>query len=225
MKKIGMLALTLAASMLLSTAAFAAGAEKEDIAATVVEGKERVAVTSSVSDFGAEYDMGDIFDCDASTALKFSFDEEDEKAVNVYTAISGRAVVDTFAVMVGGESGTVVAVNVYGTNDSTLNDWYQLQVINPAVEQDGFKVFEVKEFARKYAYYRFEFILLSGEYFTLSELALYCDEGKAVVTKYISDGEVEEGTTPASVDVAIAASSVEKKEAIPMFDIFGIRFQ
>ncbi|MGN1408895.1 MAG: hypothetical protein ACI4XJ_01840 [Eubacteriales bacterium] len=222
MKKIGMLALSLAASILLSATAFAADVEKENIAATVVEGKERLAVTSAVSDYRTDCDMSAIFDCDSTTAAEFKFDEGEEKAVNVYTALSGRAVSDTFALMIGGESGTVVAVNVYGTNDSTLDDWYQLKVINPAAEQDGFKVFEIKEFARKYAYYRFEFILLQGDYFTLSELALYCDEGEAVVTKYISDGEVEAGTTPASIDIPVSAPA---KSSIPLFDVFGIRFQ
>lgn len=224
MKKIGMLALSLAASVLLSTAAFAADVENDGVSATVVEGKERVTVASSVSDLGAEYDISNIFDSDSSTGLMFSFGEENEtKVVNIYTALSGRAVADTYALMVGGESGTVIAVNVYGTNDSTLSDWYQLQVVNPAVEQDGFKVFEVKEFARKYAYYRFEFVLLSGEYFTISELALYCDEGDSVVTKYVSDGEVEEGTSPASVEVPLAPKS--EKKAIPIFDVFGVRYQ
>lgn len=223
MKKIGMLALSLAASMLLSTAAFAVDVENENIAATVVDGKERVTVTSAVSDLGEECDVSSVFDCDSSTGLMFSFGEDSEKTVNIYTALSGRTVADTYALMIGGESGSVIAVNVYGTNDNTLSDWYQLQVINPAVEQDGFKVFEVKEFARKYAYYRFEFVLLSGEYFTLSELALYCDEGDAVVTKYVSDGEVEEGTSPASVNMPLTPES--EKKAIPIFDVFGVRYQ
>lgn len=94
------------------------------------------------------------------------------------------------------EPGTVVGINIYATNDNTLTDWYQLKVNNPAEDKDGFKVFTVKDYVRKFSYFRFEFVILTGNSFSLSEAALYCDEGEATVVKYTSDGEVEEGTTP-----------------------------
>ena len=165
-----------------------------------IDGKEKVTVTSSVSDLLPDVSLDCIFDSIDESNMTVAFDDETpSKRINVYTSVAGPVVADTFAFRMDMEPGTVVGINIYATNDNTLTDWYQLKVNNPAEDKDGFKVFTVKDYVRKFSYFRFEFVILTGNSFSLSEAALYCDEGEATVVKYTSDGEVEEGTTPDSV--------------------------
>lgn len=165
-----------------------------------IDGKEKVTVTSSVSDLLPDVSLDCIFDSIDESKMTVAFDDETpSKRINVYTSVAGPVVADTFAFRIDAEKGTVVGINIYATNDNTLTDWYQLKVNNPAEDKDGFKVFTVKDYVRKFSYFRFEFVILTGNSFSLSEAALYCDEGEATVVKYTSDGEVEEGTTPDSV--------------------------
>lgn len=165
-----------------------------------IDGKEKVTVTSSVSDLLPDVSLDCIFDSVDESKMTVAFDDETPtKAINVYASVAGPVVADTFAFRMDMEPGTVVGINIYATNDNTLTDWYQLKVNNPAEDKDGFKVFTVKDYVRKFSYFRFEFVILTGNSFSLSEAALYCDEGEATVVKYTSDGEVEEGTTPDSV--------------------------
>lgn len=165
-----------------------------------IDGKEKVTVTSSVCDLLPDVSLDCIFDSIDESNMIVAFDDETPvKAINVYASVAGPVVADTFAFRMDMEPGTVVGINIYATNDNTLTDWYQLKVNNPAEDKEGFKVFTVKDYVRKFSYFRFEFVILTGNSFSLSEAALYCDEGEATVVKYTSDGEVEEGTTPDSV--------------------------
>lgn len=165
-----------------------------------IDGKEKVTVTSSVCDLLPDVSLDCIFDSIDESNMTVAFDDETPaKRINVYASVAGPVVADTFAFRMDMEPGTVVGINIYATNDNTLTDWYQLKVNNPAEDKDGFKVFTVKDYVRKFSYFRFEFVILTGNSFSLSEAALYCDEGEATVVKYTSDGEVEEGTTPDSV--------------------------
>lgn len=165
-----------------------------------IDGKEKVTVTSSVCDLLPDVSLDCIFDSIDESNMTVAFDDETpSKRINVYASVAGPVVADTFAFRMDMEGGTVVGINIYATNDNTLTDWYQLKVNNPAEDKDGFKVFTVKDYVRKFSYFRFEFVILTGNSFSLSEAALYCDEGEATVVKYTSDGEVEEGTTPDSV--------------------------
>lgn len=165
-----------------------------------IDGKEKVTVTSSVCDLLPDVSLDCIFDSIDESNMTVAFDDETPvKAINVYASVAGPVVADTFAFRIDAEEGTVVGINIYATNDNTLTDWYQLKVNNPAEDKDGFKVFTVKDYVRKFSYFRFEFVILTGNSFSLSEAALYCDEGEATVVKYTSDGEVEEGSAPDSV--------------------------
>lgn len=165
-----------------------------------IDGKEKVTVTSSVCDLLPDVSLDCIFDSIDESNMTVAFDDETpSKRINVYASVAGPVVADTFAFRINAEKGTVVGINIYATNDNTLTDWYQLKVNNPAEDKDGFKVFTVKDYVRKFSYFRFEFVILTGNSFSLSEAALYCDEGETTVVKYTSDGEVEEGTTPDSV--------------------------
>lgn len=192
------------------------------VAAVNVDGKEKVNVTSAVCDLLPSVSLSCIFDSIEETQMSIAYDEEAEtKTMNVYVVAAGPVVADTFAVKMSGDAGTVVGINVYATNDNNLEDWYRLTVNNPAEEKDGFKIFSVKEFARKFTYYKFEFVLLTGDSYNLTELALYCDEGEGVEVIYESDGEVEAGETP---NATVKSTKTNEEKAIPVFDTFGIRF-
>ncbi len=188
----------------------------EEVALTTVnvslDGKDKVTVTSSVCDLLPEVSLSALYDSTAESMVSVTFDEETTKTLNIYAAVAGPVVADKFAFYIDGEAGTVVGINVYATNDSTLTDWYQLTAVNPVEEKDGFRVLSVKDYARKFSYFRFEFTVLLGNSFSLSEIALYCDKGEATVVKYTSDGEVEAGTTPDSVTYSVKE---EKKNAFP----------
>ena len=165
-----------------------------------IDGKEKVTVTSSVSDLLPDVSLDCIFDSIDESNMTVAFDDETpSKRINVYASVAGPVVADTFAFRIDAEKGTVVGINIYATNDNTLTDWYQLKVNNPAEDKDGFKVFTVKDYVRKFSYFRFEFVILTGNSFSLSEAALYCDEGAAPVVKYSYAGDVEEGSAPDSV--------------------------
>lgn len=197
-----------------------AEAVTKKLAVVTVDGKELVPVTSSVCDLLPNVNLTCLYDFDEESELSVAFDEETpSKKLSIYTALEAPVVVDTFAVKIDGEKGDVIGINVYATNDTMLEDWYRLKVENPAEDKDGFKVFSVKEFVRKFRYYKFEFVVLTGNGFSLSELALYCDEGENVHVEYKTDGEVEEGSEPEKI---VAEEKTE--EAIPLFDTFGIRF-
>lgn len=187
-----------------------------------IDGKEKVTVTSSVCDLLPDVSLDCIFDSVDESKMTVAFDDETPvKAINVYASVAGPVVADTFAFRMDMEPGTVVGINIYATNDNTLTDWYQLKVNNPAEDKDGFKVFTVKDYVRKFSYFRFEFVILTGNSFSLSEAALYCDEGEATVVKYTSDGEVEEGTTPDSV--TYSTKKEKDKNIFPMQNI-GLGF-
>ena len=187
-----------------------------------IDGKEKVTVTSSVCDLLPDVSLDCIFDSVDESKMTVAFDDETPvKAINVYASVAGPVVADTFAFRMDMEPGTVVGINIYATNENTLTDWYQLKVNNPAEDKDGFKVFTVKDYVRKFSYFRFEFVILTGNSFSLSEAALYCDEGEATVVKYTSDGEVEEGTTPDSV--TYSTKKEKDKNIFPMQNI-GLGF-
>lgn len=187
-----------------------------------IDGKEKVTVTSSVCDLLPDVSLDCIFDSIDESNMTVAFDDETPvKAINVYASVAGPVVADTFAFRMDMEPGTVVGINIYATNDNTLTDWYQLKVNNPAEDKDGFKVFTVKDYVRKFSYFRFEFVILTGNSFSLSEAALYCDEGEATVVKYTSDGEVEEGSAPDSV--TYSTKKEKDKNIFPMQNI-GLGF-
>lgn len=187
-----------------------------------IDGKEKVTVTSSVCDLLPDVSLDCIFDSIDESKITVAFDDETpSKRINVYASVAGPVVADTFAFRIDAEKGTVVGINIYATNDNTLTDWYQLKVNNPAEDKDGFKVFTVKDYARKFSYFRFEFVILTGNSFSLSEAALYCDEGEATVVKYTSDGEVEEGSAPDSV--TYSAKKEENTVINPFIPGFAVK--
>ena len=211
-------ALAGAMTLLSPVCAFAADAAEENITPLTVEGLEYAYVSSSIlSDFdriGEKENLSNIYDMKLSTGISFTFEKGQKKSVSLYTALSTPAVLDRFGVAIGGEKGTVVAIKVFATNDNQQPDdeWYQLDVINPAEDVDGYKVFEVADFVRKFRYYRFDFTVLQGEGFTLGELAILKEKTNEIPLVYKTNGEVLPGETPELVPAYEAKKEVDEWE-------------
>ncbi len=147
-------------------------------------------VTSSMS--ASDTDTSRYFDKLALTGYELHFGEE-KRTYTVYASIGVRDYADLLAVQMDGESYTSVEVAVYGSNDDET--WVQINVTDPT-EENGFYVFDLVGCEEKYTFWRIDFTMGMGEYFTLTEIALFKqDRGEP---EYIYDlgDEVLEGELP-----------------------------
>lgn len=165
----------------------------------VLDGMTQVAVTSS--DTSIDVDTGNFYDAIAETKCKIAFAEDAEtKTFSVYTATRVPEALAKFAAIIDGEKGTVLTINVYATNDSLLMDWTPLAFSAESLETE-YAIFALADNTTAYAFYRFDFTLDLGEYFELSELALYKETTDAPEMKYDLGDVVEAGEMPALVPV------------------------
>jgi hypothetical protein len=136
----------------------------------VLEGMTQMEVTSS--DTSLDADAGNFYDALPETKCTITFDADaEEKIFTVYTATKIPEDLAKFAAILDGEKGSVVTIEVYGTNDSLLLDWTPL-VFAPESLETEYAIFAMEEDSTRYAFYRFDFTLELGEYFDLAELAL-----------------------------------------------------
>lgn len=200
------LTFALAAILLACTpaAVLADDAVAEEAAVTVAEplvldGMTQVAVTSSDSSLDA--DVSNFYDAISETKCTITFDAEaEEKIFSVYTATKVPEALAKFAVVLDGEKGSIVTIEVYGTNDSLLLDWTPLAFGMESVEEE-YAVFAMADNSTRYAFYRFDFTLELGEYFDLAELALYKVTTDEPEMQYDIGDSVEEGEIPALIPV------------------------
>lgn len=278
LKKQTILALILSAAALLSVSAAADEAEEavpaadeavveeaaeeaaaeeavEEIVPPVIDGMERIIVTSSDSSVPGTTDKVEtsvFFDGSSSTGCTISFIElpapetdengnpivneeyadlevADSKTFSIYTATRVPEALQAVAALFGGESGTVLGVSVYATNDSLLMDWTQLTVQNPVEKIGEYDVFTIAEEPVKYSFYRIDIEVIEGAGFDLSELVLYKPAVDEPEYAYVSDGEVEAGETPDLIEVSAEEpveeaeeAPVEEAEETPLLGLFGM---
>ncbi|MBR5313250.1 MAG: hypothetical protein IKU40_10260 [Clostridia bacterium] len=198
----------------------------------VLEGMTQVAVTTS--DTSLDADVRNFYDAIPETKCTITFDAEaEEKIFSVYTATKVPEDLAKFAVILDGEKGSVVTVEVYGTNDSLLLDWTPL-AFGPESLETEYAIFAMEEDFTRYAFYRFDFTLELGEYFDLAELALYKVTTDEPEMQYDLGEVVEEGEMPALIPVeeAIAEEITEEETAeepaeealfteVPSFGLFS----
>lgn len=169
-------------------------------AVITVDGMEQITVTSS--DTSAAVDAVNFYDHSAETKCKITFAAEEEKIFSVYTATKVPEALSAFAAILEGESGTVLTLSVYGTNDSLLVDWTPLAIEETIDTIGDFAVFKIADEAVKYSFYRFDFVLELGDYFELSELALFAPVTDEPELEYAATDVIEPGETPELVPVA-----------------------
>ncbi len=176
--------------------------DDEPPAIATVKGKYPSRVTS----FRVEspLDPSPMFDKKASTAYDIYFANCAVHRTHVDVALQSPAVVDTFAVMLSTvPEDSIVNISVYASNDTLQEEWTPIKA-EETEEQDGFKIYKLEKFARKFTYYRFEFSMPAEiqecDDLSIAELQLFGDKTPAM--KYdISGGEVEPGTLPPLVPV------------------------
>ena len=194
----------------------------------VLEGMTQMEVTSS--DTSLDADAGNFYDALPETKCTITFDADaEEKIFTVYTATKIPEDLAKFAAILDGEKGSVVTIEVYGTNDSLLLDWTPL-VFAPESLETEYAIFAMEEDSTRYAFYRFDFTLELGEYFELAELALFKVTTDEPEMQYDLGEVVEEGEIPALIPVeeAIAEEIPEEEPAeealfteVPSFGLFS----
>ncbi len=197
----------------------------------VIDGMTQVDVTTSDSSF--DVDVANFYDVLPETKCTIAFDADTEtRTFSVYTATKVPEAIANFAAIIDGEKGTVITIEVYGTNDSLLLDWTPL-AFGPEDLSGEYAIFSLFDNTTPYAFYRFDFTLELGDYFDLAELALYKVTTDAPEMEYDLGEVVEEGEIPALVPVteaeaeeaaAIAEEPVEEEalfSEIPTFGLFS----
>lgn len=169
----------------------------------VLEGMTQVAVTSS--DTSIDVDTFNFYDAIAETKCKITFAEDAEtKTFSVYTATKVPEALAKFAAIIDGEKGTILTINVFATNDSLLMDWTPLAFSAESLDTE-YAIFSLADNTTAYAFYRFDFTLDLGEYFELSELAIFKETTDAPEMMYDLGDVVEAGEIPALIPVKEAA--------------------
>ncbi len=164
-----------------------------------LDGRTPVTVTSSAANLDA--DVANFYDALPDTKCMIAFDAEaEEKTFSVYTATSVPEAISNFAAILDGVKGTVITIEVYGTNDSLLLDWTPLAFAPENLETE-YAIFALTDNTTPYAFYRFDFTLELGDYFDLAELALFKVTTDAPEMRYDIGDAVEEGEMPALVPV------------------------
>jgi len=165
---------TLLTSLLVVGAALAVSADSDvNEGYHTIEGMQRVTATSSMSpDYTGKGDTSLVFDHDLETSCSFDLSGKEKKIVTIQVGSLKSEIIEKFSGIFTGVDGTEIAVAVYATDDPTLSTWTQFAVKNQ-VNDGKWSVFKIDGIEKGYAFYRFEFEILEGDSFTVSELALF----------------------------------------------------
>jgi len=178
----------------------------------IIDGMTQIEVTSS--DSNLDVNVANFYDALPDTKCTITFDAEAEaKIFSVYTATKVPEALANFAAIVDGEKGTVITIEVYGTNDSLLLDWTPL-AFGPDSLDTEYAIFGLADNTTPFAFYRFDFTLEFGDYFDIAELALFKVTTDAPEMQYALSEVVEEGEIPALVPVAEEEAEPEEAAAI-----------
>ena len=194
----------------------------------VLDGMTQIEVTSS--DTNMDVDAANFYDALAETKCSITFPADAEaRTFSVYTATKAPEAVTKFAAIIDGIKGTVLTINVWGTNDSLLMDWTPIALSAENLETE-YAIFALPDNTTAYAFYRFDFTLEFGEFFDISELALFKPADAPDMVYDLGD-VVEEGEIPALIPAAEAAAEeaiaeeiVEEEplfSEIPTFGLFS----
>ena len=220
MKKAALLALVLALAAIFAVSVSAA--DEEPFAFLELEGMTEITVTSSVNST-EDVSSAAFFDKLISTGAAFTV-SGDNRTLSVYTATGIPKSLSAFAAYLQGETGTVIGVNVFGTNDSSLENWTTVLPAGVPSEIDGFRVFPVDDPMVGFAFYRFDFTVADGDGFILSELALYAVESDEPELVFAPLTSVEPGETlPLIPKPVYEAEIVTLSPAAPAFGVNTLR--
>lgn len=170
----------------------------------VIEGFDYAFVKTSMSN--ASGDIGYFFDGTTNTLCGMDMTGLPTRTVSIYMTsyapFTLSAVAGAFS---SSEADLSMQVSVYGTNDSLLIDWTQIE-FDPNIYSIGdYVVFTNIDYAEGaetpadpavYQFYRVDLTLLSGNSFTLAELVFFRPEGTLMIPVYDTTDGVDIGEEP-----------------------------
>ena len=249
-----LLALILAASALFAVNVSAEEAAQAEETAVIekapieIDGLQLIKVTSSDSAIPGTNERiktSFLFDGLAATGCSVEFietaegEEADEnlpvaseKTVTIYTSSGVPNALEALSLMLEAEKGSLISVNLYGTNDNLLLDWTQLSFENLYGDNDGrseYNIFKVADGDEKFVFYRIDLTVVKGSGFTLREIGLYKDAADTAEYHYESVDVLEAGDTPelvmdvpaeeAPVEEVPEEEPAEEMREVPMFGL------
>ena len=206
MKK-SIIAMALLVVMLLSVAVSAETVElPEEIPATSIpvaladailniDGMDKLTVTSSLSSEN-NADTGLLFDGNADTACAFDFTGKENKTFSLYTASRVPEALSSLGVIFD-LNGSKIKIGIYATNDSLRREWKHLTISIEPDTNGRFTIINIMDASEKYAFYRMDITLVSGETFAINEVRFLKPHSDEPEMEYDIGSVVEEGETPA----------------------------
>ncbi len=181
MKKIRIISALLALLIVLSVPVFANNAEttaepKKDLAEIKVDDLVRFYPDASLGDIAGENaKLPTAFLFDSSSETKLNVTVSPIESFDVRTSASVSKALGAFGVVVGGESGTTIDIEVHATNDPLSNEWTQLFLEVGGPEKIGeLNVFRIAdEYIDQYCYYKFVFTAEGCGDISISEIAMF----------------------------------------------------
>ena len=228
MKKNILLVSALAAAMLFSAhaAADAPAAPAEvaaDLAVTVSEvGLRPLPVTSAMTKGAGAGSVSLLFDSRSDPAMVVDVKDSEDKTFTLITSSGVPQTLSAFGILTDGVHGTEITLRVWGSNDSLLEEWTPLPLVQSIGEQNGFRVFHIQnptgdwKNVTPYAFYRFEFTADFGEApepspYNLREVILLRPESDEPDMVYAVVDAVKPGEYPPLVPV----TALEKEDEAP----------
>lgn len=170
----------------------------------VIEGFDYAFVKSSMSN--ASGDIGYFFDGTTSTLCGMDMTGLPFRTVSIYmTSYAPFTLSAVAGVFSSSEADLSMQVSVYGTNDSLLVDWTQIELDANIYSIGDYTVFTNADYAEGaeapadpavYQFYRVDLTLLSGNSYTLAELVFFRPEGPLMIPVYDTTDGVELGEEP-----------------------------
>ncbi|MBO6052231.1 MAG: hypothetical protein J6Q17_00700 [Clostridia bacterium] len=161
-----------------------------------------------------------LFDSKSEPAMVVDLADSEDKTFTLLTSSGVPQTLAAFGILTDGAPGAQITLRVWGSNDSLLEEWTPLPLIQSVGEQNGFKMFHIQKTAadwksvEAYAFYRFEFTADFGEgseysSYNLREIVLLRPESDEPDMTYAVVEAVEPGEYPPLVPVTGAEEAPE----------------
>lgn len=188
----------------------------------VIEGFEYAFVKTSMSN--ASGDISYFFDGTTNTMCGMDMTGLPTRTVSIYmTSYAPFTLSAVAGVFSSAEADLSMKVSVYGTNDSLLMEWAQIELDSDIYSLGDYVVFTNTDYAEDaqapgdpavYQFYRVDLTLLEGNSFTLAELVFFRPEGPLMVPVYDTTDGVDIDEEPIGYVELGAEEPVEEEQVI-----------
>jgi len=169
----------------------------------IIEGFDYAVMQSAVSTMPGE--IGYVFDGSVQTMCGLDLTDLPTRTVSIYMTSHGPYTLSALAGAISSaEENLSLKVSVFGTNDSLLVDWTQIDLADTVYTLGDYVVFTASDYAdgktpadpAAYQFYRVDLTLMEGNSFILAELVFFRPEGTRLIPVYDSSDGVEPGEEP-----------------------------